>query len=495
MSVVWRIAVRNLQEHRAKSLIVGSIILIGTFVLVVGNSLMDSAAAGIRRSFIDNFTGHLALAGVADAPVSLFGVRSTDFLNNRTPRLDGYEQLLQAVADHPDVAAWSPQASDAASVNLAGEDGTSLGESFTQLWGIEPARYREVFPDAAELIAGSFLEPDQVGLVLSEEVATDLGESAEREIRPGDRLLLTATTDAGIKVREVPVTGIFRFRNALPQLNFVSFVDITTLRTLTGMTVSAPAEQILTEEQVAQLGSVDEDDLFGGGDAGGPAEDSLVEEVSTGTGAPVLLDLGGREETVVDSGAWHFLLLKLRRPGAADRVTGDLERLIAEGDFNAQVLDWRAAAAPLSQLSDGFKIVFNVVIIVIAVVAVIIIMNTLVISVTERISEIGTMRAIGARKGFVRRMIGAETLTVAFVFGAAGVLLGLVLLFILGATGIPASNLFLRILFGGEVLRPEVSPGSVAFSLVMVAAIAVVSSLYPLAVALRISPRQAMGVE
>ena len=489
MSVVWRIALRNLQEHRAKSLIVGTIILIGTFVLVVGNSLMDSAAAGIRRSFIDNFTGHLVLAGVTDAPVSLFGVRTTDFLNSRTPRLDGYERLLQAVAEHPDVAAWSPQASDSATVNLAGEDGTSLGESFSQLWGIEPARYREAFPDAAELIAGSFLEPDQVGVVLSEEIATDLGESAGRAVRPGDRVLLTATTQAGIKVREVPVTGIFRFRNALPQLDFVSFVDITTLRTLTGMTVSAPAEQILTDEQAAQLGAVDEDDLFGGAAAGG----SLVQEVEAGTGAPVLLDLGEREQTVVDSGAWHFLLLKLHRPGTAARVTEDLERVIGAADLNAQVLGWVAAAAPVSQLSDGFKIVFNVVIIVIAVVAVIIIMNTLVISVTERISEIGTMRAIGARKGFVRRMIGAETVTLAFVFGGAGVVLALVLLLILGATGIRASNLFLRILFGGEVLRPVISLGSVAFSLLMVAAIGVLSSLYPLAVALRISPRQAMG--
>ena len=488
MSVVWRIALRNLQEHRAKSLIVGTIILIGTFVLVVGNSLMDSAAAGIRRSFIDNFTGHLVLAGVTDAPVSLFGVRTTDFLNSRTPRLDGYERLLQAVAGHPDVAAWSPQASDSATVNLAGVDGTSLGESFAQLWGIEPARYREAFPDAAELIAGSFPEPDQVGVVLSEEIATDLGESAGRAVRPGDRVLLTATTQAGIKVREVPVTGIFRFRNALPQLDFVSFVDITTLRTLTGMTVSAPAEQILTDEQAAQLGAVDEDDLFGGAEAGG----SLVQEVEAGAGAPVLLDLGEREQTVVDSGAWHFLLLKLNRPGAAARVTEDLERVIGEADLNAQVLGWVAAAAPVSQLSDGFKIVFNVVIIVIAVVAVIIIMNTLVISVTERISEIGTMRAIGARKGFVRSMIGAETVTLAFVFGGAGVVLALVLLLILGATGIRATNLFLRILFGGEVLRPVISLGSVAFSLLMVAAIGVLSSLYPLAVALRISPRQAM---
>ena len=488
MNVVWRIAFRNLQEHRAKSLIVGTIILIGTFVLVVGYSLMDSAAAGIRRSFIENFTGHLVLSGVTDAPVSLFGVRSTDFLNTRTPRLDGFDRLLEAVADHPDVSAWSPQASDGATVNLAGEDGTSSGESFAQLWGVEPARYLKMFPEAAELVAGSFLEPNQRGLVLSEEVAADLAESADREVRPGDRVLLTATTEAGIKVREVPVTGIFRFRNSLPQLNFVSLVDITTLRTLTGMIVSAPAEQILTEEQVAQLGSVDENDLFSSGGIG-----SLINEVDTASNVSTLLDLSGRKETVVDSGAWHFLLLKLHRPGAVSRVTQDLEEAIAEEDLNAQVLSWVEAAAPLSQLSDGFKIVFNVIIIVIAVVAVIIIMNTLVISVTERINEIGTMRAIGARKGFVRRMIGSETVALAFVFGAFGVILGLALLFILGATGIPASNLFLQILFGGEVLRPEVSPGSVMFSLVMVAVIAVVSSLYPLAVALRISPRQAMG--
>ena len=328
-----------------------------------------------------------------------------------------------------------------------------------------------------------------MGVVLSEEIATDLGESAGRAVRPGDRVLLTATTQAGIKVREVPVTGIFRFRNALPQLDFVSLVDITTLRTLTGMTVSAPAEQILTAEQAARLGAVDEDDLFGGAAAG----DSLIQDVEAGTGAPALLDLGEREQTVVDSGAWHFLLLKLHRPGTAARVTEDLERVIGEADLNAQVLGWVAAAAPVSQLSDGFKIVFNVVIIVIAVVAVIIIMNTLVISVTERISEIGTMRAIGARKGFVRSMIGSETVTLAFVFGGAGVVLALVLLLILGATGIRATNLFLRILFGGEVLRPVISLGSVAFSLLMVAAIGVLSSLYPLAVALRISPRQAMG--
>lgn len=493
MSVVWRIAIRNLQEHRAKSLIVGTIILVGTFVLVVGNSLMESATAGIRRTFIDNFTGHVVLTGVVDARVSLFGVQSTDFLNVRTPRLDGFESLRDAVADHPDVAAWNPQAESNVTMSLPGPDGTSLGETFAQVWGVDPVRYRATFPDAAELIAGSFLAPDQVGLVLSEESARELAESAERDVAPGDRLLLTATTQAGIKVREVPVTGIFRYRNAMPQIDTTSFVDITTLRTLVGMTVSAPAEVILTDEQIAALGSVDESDLFGVGDGGESRfQDGLVQEIAPDAAAS-LLDFSDREETVIDSGAWHFLVVKLHRAGDAARVTADLQRVIDDGDLNSQVMGWLDAAAPFSQLSNGFRTVFNVVIIVIAVVAVIIIMNTLVLSVTERISEIGTMRAIGARKGFVRRMIGAETVSLAFVFGAAGVLFGLVAMGVLGATGIRASNLFLRVLFGGEVLQPTISAGSVAFALAMVAAIAVVSSMYPLAVALRISPRQAMG--
>lgn len=500
MSVVWRIAIRNLLEHRAKSLIVGTIILVGTFVLVVGNSLMESAADGIRRTFIDNFTGHVVLAGVADTRVSLFGVQTTDFLNVRTPRLDGFDALRGAVADHPDVAAWNPQAETNASLSLPGPDGASLGETFVQVWGIDPVRYRATFPDAAELLAGSFLKPDQTGLVLSEASAEELAESADRPVTPGDRLLLTATTQAGIKVREVPVTGIFRFRNAMPQIETMSFVDITTLRTLVGMTVSAPAEVILTDEQLAGLGSVDESDLFGeGGEGGadplpeGSAQGGLVRDAGSDSAAPALLDFGDREETVIDSGAWHFMVVKLHRAGAAARVTADLQQVIDEGGLNAQVMDWLDAAAPFSQLSNGFRTVFNVVVIVVAVVAVIIIMNTLVLSVTERMSEIGTMRAIGARKGFVRRMIGAETVSLAFVFGGAGVVLGVAALIILGATGIRASNLFLRILFGGELLKPAISAGSVVFALVMVAAIAVVSSLYPLAVALRISPRQAMG--
>ncbi|MCK4827007.1 FtsX-like permease family protein, partial [bacterium] len=155
--------------------------------------------------------------------------------------------------------------------------------------------------------------------------------------------------------------------------------------------------------------------------------------------------------------------------------------------------DWQTAAGMMGSLAYTVKTIFNLVILLIAVVAIIIIMNTLVISVTERTSELGTMRAIGAQKGFVRKMIIAETLITSCIFGAAGIVFGALILWILNIIGIPATNMFLEVLFGGAVLHPVISVSSVIYSLGIVAGIGVLASLYPVAAALRIEPVKAIS--
>ena len=65
MRVLVRMALRNLFAHKAKSLIVGSIIALRVIVLVAGISFMDTAAVGLRRSFIENFTGDVIITGNA----------------------------------------------------------------------------------------------------------------------------------------------------------------------------------------------------------------------------------------------------------------------------------------------------------------------------------------------------------------------------------------------------------------------------------------------
>ena len=92
-------------------------------------------------------------------------------------------------------------------------------------------------------------------------------------------------------------------------------------------------------------------------------------------------------------------------------------------------------------------------------------MNTLVISVIERTGEIGTMRALGAQKGYVRKMFLVETLTIAAVFGLIGAVVALGAVGLLNALHLKASNDFLKILFAGNVLNTSVSFASVIQSL------------------------------
>src|SRR5690242_2866712 len=57
--VLLRIATRNLLASRAKTLIIGGIILLGTVLVVVGSCLLDSVDRGMRSSIQGSLGGHL----------------------------------------------------------------------------------------------------------------------------------------------------------------------------------------------------------------------------------------------------------------------------------------------------------------------------------------------------------------------------------------------------------------------------------------------------
>jgi ABC-type lipoprotein release transport system permease subunit len=57
--VLVRIALRNLLAARAKTLIIGGIVLVGTVLVVVGSSLLDSVDRGMRSSIQGSLGGHL----------------------------------------------------------------------------------------------------------------------------------------------------------------------------------------------------------------------------------------------------------------------------------------------------------------------------------------------------------------------------------------------------------------------------------------------------
>ena len=486
MAVLFRIAFRNLKEHKAKTLIIGIIIALGITIMILGNSLMETAARGLRKSFIENYTGHLMISAETRDPVSLFGFQSRAG-NEVIPRIPDYQRILAFLSTLPEVVLYSAQVSSFALIDLE-----EKGNSFTILFGIEPESYRRMFPDSIVLKEGYYLEAGQEGLLISQRQIDDLEEEHGVTFAVGDSLLLSGFGPAGFRVREIPIRGIFSLRQEMRGLDQINFIDVQSLRALQGMIVATDADIDLSEEETAYLETDNPDDLFAG---------DMLEEAESGEAlseATLLTLLGDRADDYrapLDSGAWHFLLVRLKSDTQVKAVAAQLNRFFLEEGIEAAVVDWRQASGGFGVLADTLRTVFNVAILLVAVVAIIIIMNTLVISVIERTSEIGTMRALGAQKGMIRRMFILETFSIAFIFGLIGILLGGAIILVLNLTGIPASNTFFEMLFGGKTLHPVLSVYSVIYAVVIVLLIGFISSLYPVGVALKIQPVKAIQAE
>lgn len=475
--MIFRIAWRNLLEYRSRTLIIGVMVALGVLLLVVGNSLIESITRGMEVSYRENFTGDLIVRGRSDDEVSFIGG-----LGATPPALADYPELKKEVDGLSGVVRSAPILSGSASV--AAEEET-LGFAF--LWGIQPRGYFALFPDRFTLTEGRALRDGETGIMLSSAVVDDIREEHGVTIRAGDTVLLSGQNNTtGTRIREVTVRGVGAFANAAGILDSLSLVDAGTLRSLTGLTAArdaepAPAEGAATEPATAPS----DDELFG---------DSLFTDAETTDEAVdydnILGDTSVRDRLLaLDTNAWHFLLLYTEDDQASAEVAAQLRA----SNPDLVVEDWRWGAGVIADLAANIRTVINAVIGVIAVVILLIITNTLVISVSERMGEIGTIRAIGGQKGFVRRMIVTEVLTITLLFGLVGMAAGALTIGVLNAVGIPASNLFLQVLFGGPILKPVLSAFSLLVSVAAVAAIGVLASLYPTSVALKVSPVQAMG--
>ena len=74
LRLLVRLALRNLLAHKIKSLIVGSILFFGTFLVVLGSSILDSMEESMAKSITSSLSGHLQVySDTAEDPLALFG--------------------------------------------------------------------------------------------------------------------------------------------------------------------------------------------------------------------------------------------------------------------------------------------------------------------------------------------------------------------------------------------------------------------------------------
>jgi len=483
--IAAKMAYGNLFLHRAKSLLLGTIMCLGIAVLFVGNSLIDTAIGGLRKMFVEGFTGDLMVTGPTVFPTTIFGETA------------GGEQVIPHIAKFPDYEKFLASEKGVAATLplLGGQVEMGLGEQVIgrgSAFGVDVERYKSFFSGNVTIVDGAWPNKDDPSwIVISETSAAMLSRAAGKKIGPGEKIILSALGDtAGIVIREVKVAGIVRFNQSNQQLARISLVDADTMRDLLGFASLRDTAVKLTPDQQQFVSVFDPNTLF---DSPAPAA-SPATQATTEAKTDAAPDQG---QTVAATPvpAWQYLLVKLAPGASASKVLADLTKYSAGIDTGDHVQDWIAGAGTVARTAVTIRLIFDLMIFIVAVIVIMITMNVLVVSISERVPEIGTLRALGAKKQFIRKMILLETTFLAVIAGAFGLLLGYAILLLMKKSGIAAPNLFFEAIFAGKNLVPVISLSGAIKAFLWIFGMSILSSLYPIALALRIKPVVAMQGE
>ena len=511
MPAVIRIALGNLWEHKSKTIILGLLIMIGVAIIIVGNAFLESSKTSLQRDFVENYTGDIMIHGpdVENGRISLFGVSAvTVGTMPTTPAIPDTEEVRKIVADydaeHHVVAHKGSVISSMMMLspevpNLEYTPEPSATYPYGYLFAGSPDYY-EMF-SGINLLEGTLPSQTEPTILLEKSLQQNFEKYYGVPANVGDKILVIGVM-GGQTIRELTVCGIFEKENADSAMIDLCYIDPNTARSFANLTYGSIFAEELPETVDLGLSSLSEDDLFGSFDDDMFA-DSMFDISDSSLSDDVLADdyydniLGDTSLrdllNTVDDGAWNFLLLKLKDKDDAPKVIADLNAIFAEKGIMCKAVDWEAAAADFVEVTGLLSGVFTVMIIILAVVVFIVIMNTLVVSIFERTGEIGTMRALGGSKGFIRKLFLTEAITTSGFACIAGIVLGLLVCVILNACHITIADSSAKVILGSASLSFIPTFKSVFTTAVVILIGSICANFYPVSLALRITPLKAMN--
>lgn len=478
--MIFVLAFRNLARNRRNTLIVFSLVLLISCFFFLGNSLLSMSQEGLRKTFSRNFTGDIVLMPKTDYPLSIFGATTPsigDLLE--IPPLSNLREAIRILEFLPEVEGYTFQLTGLASMD-------ALGKRFpVSLFGVDPATYFSLFPGLS-IEEGRVLLPGERGVLLSRERIHQMEKDTGKILRIGDRLLLSSTGRSGFRILEVPLRGIYRYRSSGPLMEEIILTDPFTVRELYSLTASA-GQAVKTKGDQVDLLSGDLDSLFD--------EVRPVESSGEGVSLEALRDRVSQDESVqveeANEGSWNFILIRLK-PGVSHRlVLRELRSSLA--GLSVEAVRWREAAGTSALIVLLLQVLFNAGFLMMAVAGILAVINVFLIAVFRRTREIGTLVALGASRAYVRSLILAENLVLSLGAGIAGVLFGVAVSGYIDRLALPVGNRLLATLLGQTVLSIPFSWPVAAASVACAGILGLVSSLYPVRVALRIEPATAVA--
>ena len=487
--MVFSLALRNITRNKKSNAIVGLLFALITFILFVGNSVIGKVDSGLYLAYNESLTGDAVIEKINNPTMNLFGANTPVIDSYFTiPVLPAHDVVFALAAAEPGIAGITSQVSGSAYMDVLNVREPVL------LCGVDAGSYFSLFPGII-LEEGRFLRNGEYGAMITAERAGRIEKQTGKRPAIGMPLLLTSGGELGFKIREVPLVGIYRYKNPGQFMNEIVIADPQTVRVLKSIQV-ASSQDTQVDESSSQLLNADPDDIFGEAFGSGSVNNGAAGNVTGGkTGEDgfsadqlrnFLRESTGNGKSGETGGDWNFIILRLNKGLGAPAFISSLNKKIEP--YGVTAVNWRIASGTSAILPLLVQILFNGGIFLVSVACVIAAINIILISVLRRNREIGTLRAIGASDVYIRSLIFSENLGIALFSGLAGILGGLLFLNRLNALGIRISNELIVSMLGGPVLQLEFIPRIAIVSFFAALVLGLAASVYPVEAAVRIEP-------
>lgn len=510
MNLIVKIAWRNIMRHKGKSIIIGVILFLGAFLMTIGNGVISGMDRGLEKNIVNSFTGDIVLVSEKQETDDVF----IGFMGKAVEPINNFLEVKKVLNEQAYIDNYVPVGKNM--VMVLNEEGGMPANTF--VLGADVKKYTEVFPNTMVPIEGRLMISEERGIVVPIDARKEMFDYTNIWFKPENETLVTAnvpkengvipgyivykdsvvlmgfnnentTTDIRLGIK-----GVVKYKALNKILGHFALMDIESYRTCLGYFSAEDKAVELSNEEQSLLGLDGEnlDAMFSDNtqEENLPDLDKAVITEIASTGASVAPEIKD-----IDAGAYNLVLLKLKDGEKLSSSVSKLNKILKEEKLQVRAISWKKAMGMIGSTSVIIKGALFTFVMLLFFVAIIIIVNTLSMAAIERTSEIGMMRAVGARKGFIQKMFLGETAMLSFVFGGTGIVAGIILVKIISILHITSDNDMIQLLYGGDKFNPLLSMPDIGLAVIQLALVTLIAVVYPIKVASNITPLDAISRE
>ncbi|MEW6086706.1 MAG: FtsX-like permease family protein [bacterium] len=511
MRLILKIAWRNIFRHKGKSIIIGVILFLGALIMTIGNGVISGMERGLQDNIINGFTGDIVIiSDKQESDNALFTL-----MGKAIEPVNNFLKIKEVLLKQDYVKKFLPAGRNMALI--LNEEGGAPGFAF--LIGVDFAKYQDMFPGNMRPIEGRMPENGERGVIVPsgsrkmfydytnlwfipvnekfnvenfrKELKNEKEDTTGLVIKNNIVFLGANEKNTSLDVR-LDIKGIVKFKGLDNIFGHFNIVDIESYRECLGYFTADDLAAEIPEEKKNILESDNLDDFFNDeaaviSNAGANSRSPLQEVKLT----PVKQDIA-EKKVDIEAGTYNVIFVKLKKGVSINQGLKKINNELKSANLGVRAVSWKKAFGLIGSMATVIKGALFGFVMLLFIVAIIIIVNTLSMAALERTSEIGMMRAVGARKGFISGMFVAETGILSFVCGGAGILLGIIIVKLIPMLNITSSNDMVQILYGGNRFTPYLNIPDMFLTVVQLTIVTLIAVIYPVKVAKGITPLDAI---